>query len=143
MEVANSLAALNACLNGASAVCIFLGWRAIEARQQDRHKKLMLAAVTFSGLFLASYLTRFALSGAHRYPVDDWTRTLYLTILTSHTILAATVPFLVFVAVRRALKGQLEKHRAVVKYALPIWGYVSVTGVVIYLMLYHLGPSRL
>jgi uncharacterized membrane protein YozB (DUF420 family) len=143
MAFADSLAAVNACFNGAAAVCIFLGWRAIEAKNQVLHKRLMLTAVGLSALFLVSYLTRFALSGAHVYPVKDWTRTVYLTILTSHTILAATVPVLVILSVRRALKGQLDRHRAIVKYTLPIWGYVSVTGVVIYLMLYHLAPSRL
>jgi len=135
--------ALNAVLNGASAVCIFAAWRAIVARNVPRHRQLMLTAVGLSGLFLISYLARFATTGAHRYPVDDWTRTVYLTILGTHTVLAAAVPFLVGFSVNHALRGRIDQHRRLVRYTLPIWGYVSVTGVVIYLMLYQLAPARL
>jgi uncharacterized membrane protein YozB (DUF420 family) len=142
-DVGNTLAALNACLNGASAVCIFAAWRAVKGGSVRWHRRLMLTAVTLSALFLISYLTRFALTGTHRYPVDDWTRVLYLVILGTHTALAAAVPVLVVRAIYLALKDRVDAHRRLVRYAFPIWGYVSVTGVVIYLMLYHLAPARL
>jgi putative membrane protein len=137
------LPTLNATLNGASAVCIFTAWRMIRAGRADLHKRFMLAAVGLSSLFLVFYLIRFGLTGAHRYPVQDWTRTLYLVVLGTHTLLAATVPFLVVRAIFLALKGRFPEHRRVVRFALPVWGYVSVTGVVVYLMLYHLAPARL
>jgi putative membrane protein len=138
-----ALPTLNASLNAASAVCILIAWRAIKGRRADLHKRFMLAAVAFSVLFLGFYLTRAALTGAHRYPVDDWTKIVYLAVLGTHTLLAVSVPFLVGRAIFLALRARHAEHRRIVRFALPIWGYVSVTGVVIYLMLYHLAPSRL
>jgi putative membrane protein len=137
------LPSLNATLNGLSAVCIFVAWRAIKARRPDLHWKWMTAAIVSSGLFLVFYLTRFYLTGVHKYPVDDWTKTVYLTVLGTHTVLAATVPFLVARSVWLAVKKRYEAHRKTVRFTLPIWSYVSVTGVLIYWMLYHLAPSRL
>jgi putative membrane protein len=143
MSFVELLPTLNASLNAASAVCIFAAWRAIKAGRPDAHKKLMLGAVGFSALFLTFYLIRFSLTGTHRYPVDDWTRTLYLLVLGTHTVLATSVPFLVARAIFLALKARFAEHKRLVRWAFPIWAYVSVTGVAVYLMLYHLAPARL
>jgi putative membrane protein len=143
MSFVEILPSLNATLNGLSAICIFIAWRSIRARRPDLHWKFMVAAISFSAVFLGFYLTRVALSGTHVYPVADWTKPVYLTILITHIILAATVPFLVGRSVWLASKKRFEAHRRIVRFALPIWGYVSVTGVVVYLMLYHLAPARM
>jgi uncharacterized membrane protein YozB (DUF420 family) len=137
------LPSLNATLNAASAVCILVAWRSIKARRADLHWKWMTAAIVCSGLFLTFYLIRFSLTGRHDYPVHDWTRPVYLSVLLTHTLLATTVPFLVARTVWLARKKRFEAHRRIVRFTLPIWAYVSVTGVVIYLMLYHLAPARL
>jgi putative membrane protein len=132
--------AINACLNGASAVFIFAAWRAIKRGDRGRHERWMLTALGLSMLFLISYVIRFLMSGTHRYPVEGWTKVVYLAVLASHTLLAMAVPFLVGRAVIMAYRGRFDAHRRVVRFALPIWFYVSVTGVVIYLMLYQLAP---
>lgn len=143
MSFADALPAVNASLNATSALFIFAGWRAIRANAVSVHWKCMVGAVGFSTLFLVFYLLRFSMTGTHRYPVDDWTRTVYLAVLLSHTLLASVTPILVARTVWLAAKKRYEAHRRIVRWTLPIWGYVSVTGVAIYLMLYHLAPSRL
>ena len=143
MTFVEILPSLNATLNGAAAICIFVGWRCIKAKRPDLHRNWMIAAIACSALFLGFYLTRFALTGVHTYPAPDWTRTVYLSVLGTHTVLAATVPFLVGRSVWLAYKKRFEAHRRIVRFTLPIWSYVSVTGVLIYWMLYHLGPSRI
>ena len=135
---ADLLASVNAVLNASSAVLIFLGWRAIRGGDRVRHRTLMLSALTVSALFLVGYLTRVLLSGTHRYPGHGALKAFYLALLGSHMVLAAATPPLVLTAVWLALKGRLETHKRVVRYALPIWLYVSVTGVLVYLMLYQL-----
>jgi putative membrane protein len=137
------LPSLNATLNGASAVCIFIGWRCIKARRPDLHRNWMAAAIACSSIFLVFYLIRVGLTGVHRYPVDDWTKTVYLSVLGTHTLLAITVPFLVGRSVFLAYKKRFDAHRSIVRFTLPIWSYVSVTGVLVYWMLYHLAPARL
>jgi uncharacterized membrane protein YozB (DUF420 family) len=97
----------------------------------------MLSAFTVSIFFLISYLVYHSQVGSVRYPHTGALRTVYLTILTTHTILAATVPFLAIITLRRALKGQFARHQRLARWTLPIWLYVSVTGVVVYLMLYQ------
>lgn len=97
----------------------------------------MLAAFAVSSLFLISYLIYHAQVGSVHYPHTGLIRTVYLSILVSHTILAASVPFLAIISLRRGLKGNFIRHKAVARWALPIWLYVSVTGVVVYLMLYQ------
>ena len=133
-----TLPTLNASLNATSALLLVLGWRAIRAGRVTLHWQLMLSATATSTVFLTFYLIRFAATGVHRYPASDWTRTVYLTVLTSHTILAATVPFLVGAALYLAAKKRYERHRRIARLTFPVWLYVSVTGVVVYLMLYHL-----
>jgi putative membrane protein len=139
---AEALAALNALLNATSATLVFAGWRAIRAGRTTTHWQLMLSATAISVLFLVSYLVRVSLTGVHRYPAEDWTRGLYLAILSTHTVLAAGVPFLVTVTLVLAARKRYERHRRIARVTLPIWLYVSVTGVLVYLLLYHVGPAR-
>jgi uncharacterized membrane protein YozB (DUF420 family) len=139
MEVfGEKLAALNACLNFFSAVCLVMGYRAIRRGDQATHRRAMITAFIVSIVFLISYLTRFYLTGVHRYPGNGLMKTIYLTILTTHTILAAITPFLAIRTLYLGLKGRNEEHRRIAKFTFPIWLYVSVTGVVVYLLLYQL-----
>jgi uncharacterized membrane protein YozB (DUF420 family) len=130
---------LNAALNGASAICLLTGWWLIRRRQWRAHRAAMLCAVALSTAFLVSYLAYHAQVGSVRFQGEGGVRTLYLAILLTHTVLAAVVPFAVAVALVRALRGHYDRHRAVARWTMPVWLYVSVTGVVIYLMLYTLG----
>lgn len=132
--------AINACLNATSAVLIGLGRYFIAKRNIKAHRNCMIAAVTTSTLFLIGYLYYHfvVVQGAvTRYQGVGVIRYVYLAILLSHTILAIAVPPLVFTAVWNGLKNRVEQHKRVVKWTYPIWMYVSVTGVVIYLMLYQ------
>jgi uncharacterized membrane protein YozB (DUF420 family) len=133
--------ALNAGLNATCLVLLLLGRAAIARGDQALHKKRMLAAVGTSTVFLVSYLIRFATTGAHVYPGDGWDRIVYLVLLSSHMLLAVVLVPLVVAALRRALAGRIEAHRRMVAFTWPIWVYVSVTGVIVYLMLYHLAPQ--
>ncbi|HKA91879.1 MAG TPA: DUF420 domain-containing protein [Haliangiales bacterium] len=132
------LPTVNATLNGTSAVLLFIAWRAIKAKEVALHRGCMLAAVGTSALFLVCYLIRFAATGAHAYPLHDWTRPVYLAVLGTHTALAATVPFFVARTLYLALRGRFDAHRRIARITFPIWMYVSVTGVVVYVMLYHI-----
>lgn len=138
MTFVEVLPKLNACLNGTSALLIFLGAQRAAAHQPERHRTLMLSAFGTSSLFLFFYLLRFYLTGTHRFEGADWLRYLYLFILFSHMLLAISVVPLVFRAMFLGLKNRIAEHRKVVRWAYPIWLYVSVTGVVVYVMLYHL-----
>jgi putative membrane protein len=136
------LPAVNACLNGTSAVLLFAGWRAIKTRKVELHWKLMVAAVTASALFLVFYVIRFSLTGAHRYPAADWTRTVYYAVLTSHSLLAVVVLPLVARTLYLGTRKRFQIHRRWARWTFPLWAYVSATGVIVYFMLYHLGPAR-
>lgn len=131
------LATLNACLNGLSAVLLFTGWRAIRRKRVGVHRLCMTAAFGVSVLFLVSYLTRFYLTGVHRYPGEGAMRVFYLALLGSHTTLAAVTPFLAIRTLYLAVKGRFESHKKIARITFPIWMYVSITGVVVYGMLYH------
>ena len=132
---------VNACLNGTSAVLLYLGFRAIRAGQRDRHRTLMISAFATSSVFLASYLLRFAITGTHMYPGHGVDRVAYFVILVSHMILAvATVP-MVLRALYLGRTQRYAEHKRLTRWAWPIWMYVSVTGVVVYVMLYHVGPA--
>lgn len=135
-----ALPTLNASLNATSAVLLLSGWRAICAGRVRLHWQLMLSATATSAVFLTFYLIRFALTGVHRYPVPGWTKTVYLVVLSTHTLLAATVPFLAATALWRAAHKQFDRHRRIARVTFPIWLYVSLTGVIVYLMLYQLAP---
>jgi len=136
----SSLPTVNAILNSLATIFIVTGWIHIRAGRKTAHRRAMLAAVATSALFLASYLYYHAHAGATRFTETGAVRTLYFSILITHTILAAVTPFLVGTSVVLALRENFERHRRIARWTLPIWLYVSVTGVVIYVMLYHLWP---
>jgi uncharacterized membrane protein YozB (DUF420 family) len=131
-----SLPALNAFLNGASAVLLLAGRTLIRRRQMRAHRMVMLAALCTSLAFLCSYLYYHAHVGSVHFPGQGWSRPLYFSILLSHTVLAAVIVPLVVVTLTRALRARYSLHRALARWTFPLWMYVSVTGVIIYLMLY-------
>lgn len=133
----HDLPALNAVLNATAAVLLVCAYILIRRGRREAHKRVMLAAFTVSTLFLISYLTYHAQVGSVRYPHPGAIRTVYLIILFTHTVLAAAVPVLAIVTLRRGLAGNFVRHKAIARWTLPIWLYVSVTGVVVYLMLYQ------
>lgn len=137
MEI-HQLPTLNAVLNGSAAVLMSCGYLLIRRRNVHWHRNLMLSALTCSALFLTSYLVYHYYTGSHPYPGHGGLRRLYLTILLTHTVLAAVLVPMVGVTVYRALRGEFGRHRRIARFTLPVWLYVSVTGVVIYLMLYGL-----
>jgi uncharacterized membrane protein YozB (DUF420 family) len=128
---------INAFLNGTSAILLFVGHHYIKRNNMRAHKRLMITALITSSLFLACYLYYHAHVGSVRFQGQGWSRPLYFTILISHTILAAAIVPLVIVTLTRALRERFDRHRAIARWTYPIWMYVSITGVVIYLMLYH------
>jgi uncharacterized membrane protein YozB (DUF420 family) len=131
------LAKVNAGLNFTSFLLLVAGYVQIRNKKIDLHRKCMKAAFWTSALFLVSYLTRFALTGAHKFPVGGWLKTVYLSILISHMILAvATVP-LVLRTLFLASRKRFVEHRKIAKITYPIWLYVSITGVLVYVLLYH------
>lgn len=138
-----SNAALNACLNGLSGILLACGYWAIRAGKKDVHKAFMLSAVGVSLLFLISYLTYHIRVGkAVLFQGQGWIRPVYFTLLTSHTILAATIVPLIVVTLRRAWLERFAKHRLLARWTLPLWFYVSVTGVIIYFMVYQIYAPR-
>ena len=143
--MASSLALLphlNAFLNSTSAVLLLNGYRFIRRGQIQAHRNCQLAAVASSSVFLASYLTYHYYHGATHFPGLGVARWLYFAILITHTILAIVIVPLIFVTLYRAARGDFERHRRIARWTLPLWLYVSVTGVIVYLMLYHLYPAR-
>ena len=132
-----TLPLLNAVLNSLSAVLLLSGYVAIRRRCESVHKACMLAACTTSALFLISYLTYHYHVGSKPFPGQGGIRLVYFTILLSHTILAVVIVPLVGLTLWRAWQAQWSRHRRLARWTLPLWLYVSVTGVVIYLMLYQ------
>ncbi len=132
------LPALNALLNTSSAVLLVAGYRLIRQGRREAHRKAMTAALTVSALFLTSYLVYHAQVGSVRFQKTGWIRPVYFSILISHTILAACVAPMALITVWRAWKGRFDRHRRLARITLPLWLYVSVTGVLVYLMLYRL-----
>lgn len=132
------MAGLNAILNAMSAVLLILGFFAVRRRDIEAHKRFMLAAFACSVIFLISYLVYHFRVGSVKFQGTGIIRTVYFTILLTHTVLAAAVPFLASITLFRALKERFPQHRAIARWTLPIWLYVSVTGVVVYLMLYQM-----
>jgi putative membrane protein len=141
MTPAGALPTLNALLNACSAVLVFLGWRAIRGGRRALHRKLMLGACASSVLFLAGYLTRIALTGTHRFPGTGALRALYLAVLVSHTLLAAVTLPLVLRTLFLSLAERFSEHRRIARFTLPVWMYVSVTGVLVYVLLYRIAPG--
>ena len=130
------LPAANAIMNSTTFVLLVTGLCFIKAKKIGAHKAAMLGALTVSGLFLVSYLTAHYYLGSTAYPHHDWRRPVYFSILLTHTILAGVVAVLAPITVTRAFRDQIDRHRRLAKVTLPMWLYVSVTGVVIYFMLY-------
>ena len=132
---------LNAILNATSCGLLIAGYRAIRGGNRALHKKMMVGAFATSTVFLISYLLRFALTGTHKYPGSGWDKILYLTILFSHMVLAVAVVPLILRTLWLAYQQKFAEHKRLVKITWPVWMYVSVTGVLVYLMLYHIGPG--
>ncbi len=132
------LPTLNALLNASAAVLLVTGYGLIRAGQRERHKKVMLAAFAVSVLFLTSYLAYHSQAGSVRFEKTGPIRAVYFTVLVSHSVLAAAVPLLAVVTVWRGWKGRFEGHRRIARWTLPIWLYVSMTGVAVYWMLYRM-----
>ena len=132
------LAAVNASLNATSALALLAGWLFIRRRKIRLHRASMLTALTASALFLVFYLTRVGFTGTHRFAGTGTARTVYLAILFSHMVLAVTVVPLVLRLLWLVRRRRFHAHARLARWAFPIWAYVSVTGLVVYLMLYRL-----
>ncbi len=132
----HDLPTVNAFLNATAAILLVWGYTLIRRKRIEQHRRVMLSAFATSSLFLVCYVTYHAQVGSVHYPHTGSLRTLYFTILISHTVLAATVPVLAIITLSRALKARYPAHRTIARWTLPIWLYVSVTGVVVYAMLY-------
>ena len=131
------LPSINALLNGTAAVLLIWGYTLIRRKRIDTHRRVMITAFAVSCLFLICYLVYHSQVGHVVYRKTGVIRGVYFTLLTSHTVLAAAVPFLAVITLRRGLSARFDRHRRIARWTLPIWLYVSITGVVVYLMLYQ------
>lgn len=138
MDIISKLPAVNASLNAIAAILLIRGYILIRSGRVQQHRKTMIAAFWASIVFLASYLIYHSQVGSVRFQKEGTIRIVYISILLSHTILAASVPFLAVITLRRGLNNDLRRHVNIAKWTFPIWLYVSVTGVVVYWMLYWL-----
>lgn len=140
---ANDLPACNAFFNGMAAVFLTAGFIFIRRKNRAAHRKCMLGAVCCSGLFLIGYLTyHFGFHGLTKFQDPAWFRPIYLTLLFTHTVLAAVIVPLILITLTRALRERFDTHRKIARWTWPLWMYVSITGVVIYLLLYQIFPQR-
>ena len=133
-----SQAALNASLNGTSAILLAGGYAAIRSGKIAVHKAFMISAFAVSSVFLISYLVYHARVGSVHFQGQGWIRPAYFVLLGSHTILAAVIVPMILITLRRAWLEQFDRHRLIARWTLPLWFYVSVTGVIVYFLLYHL-----
>ena len=133
---------LNAFLNASSFVLLSSGYFFIRRKRVFAHRNCQIAALSASVLFLVSYIVYHSHHGVTKFAGQGIARPIYFTVLTTHTILAAVIVPFVIITVRRAMRGDFLRHRAIARWTLPMWMYVSITGVIVYLMLYHLYPSR-
>jgi uncharacterized membrane protein YozB (DUF420 family) len=133
----HTLPAINASLNALSGVLLVIGYALMRARRIDLHRRVMIAAFTTSSLFLICYVIYHAQVGSVRFTREGFVRPLYFTILITHVTLAAAVLPLAIVTLTRGLKGRYPRHRAIARWTFPIWLYVSVTGVLVYVLLYQ------
>ena len=133
----HDLPAVNATLNATAAVLLVVGYILIRSKKIAAHRAVMLAAFATSSVFLTCYLIYHFNVGHVPYPGTGAIRTVYLTILATHTALAAAVPPLAIITLSRGLRARFDKHRKIARWALPVWLYVSVTGVIVYWMLYQ------
>jgi uncharacterized membrane protein YozB (DUF420 family) len=138
----SDLPTLNAILNSISAILLTVGYVFIRQKKINAHRTCMISAFLTSTLFLISYLTYHYHHGATKFSGQGIARSVYFTILITHTILAAAIVPMIFMTFGRALRERFDKHRKIARWTLPFWLYVSVTGVIVYLMLYHLYPAR-
>jgi uncharacterized membrane protein YozB (DUF420 family) len=132
---------INACLNATSAVLLFSGYSFIRSGNVAAHRTCQVSALVVSLLFLASYLTYHYNHGSTRFQGTGLARPIYFTVLTSHTILAIVIVPLVALTFYRAFRQDFTRHRRIARLTLPLWLYVSITGVIVYLMLYQIYPS--
>ena len=137
----HDLPELNACLNTTAAALLLAGWVHIRRRRTAAHRACMLGALACSCLFLVGYLIYHAQVGSVRFPGQGWLRPVYFTILISHTVLAAAIVPLVLVTLVRALRGEYARHARVARWTLPLWLYVSVSGVAVYWLLYRVAGA--
>jgi len=134
----HDLPVVNATLNATAAILLVWGYILIRRRSIAAHRRVMLAAFATSSVFLCCYLIYHYNVGSVRFPRTGMVRTVYLSILATHTALAATVPPLAIITLSRGLRERFDRHRRIARWALPVWLYVSVTGVVVYWMLYRM-----
>lgn len=137
----SDLPTVNALLNATSAILLLMGRRFIGKGEKEKHRMCMLGAFGVSALFLISYLTYHYQHGSQPFQGVGWVRPVYFSILLSHTVLATALAPLVLITLRKAFKKEFEGHKRLARWTYPIWVYVSITGVIIYLMLYHLFTS--
>ena len=133
----HSLPAINASLNALSGVLLLIGYALIRTRRIEQHRRFMIAAFITSSLFLVCYVIYHAQVGSVPFSRTGFVRPLYFTILITHVTLAATVPVLAILTLSRGLKKRYVKHRSIARWTFPIWMYVSVTGVLVYVLLYQ------
>ena len=137
------LPAVNACLNGLSAVFLTTGYVFIRRGNKIAHRNCMVSAFVTSTIFLVCYLTyHFSVKTITRFKEPGWFRPIYLTILLTHTVLAVVIVPLVLMTLHRAVKERFDLHKKIARWTWPLWMYVSVTGVVIYLLLYRIFPQH-
>jgi putative membrane protein len=137
-----SQAALNASLNGTSAILLACGYAAIKNGKMKVHKAFMIAAFAVSTIFLISYVIYHIRVGHVLFQGQGWIRDVYFTLLISHTILAIVIVPMILVTLRRAWLEKFDRHRAIARWTLPLWFYVSVTGVIVYILLYQVYAPR-
>ena len=138
----SDLPAVNACLNGLSTCFLVAGFVFIRRKRTTAHRNCMLGAVTTSTLFLACYIYYHIHAGRTEFRDPAWFRPIYLTLLLTHTVLAVTIVPMVIVTLVRALRERFDQHKRIARWTLPLWLYVSVTGVLIYYLLYVRFPQR-
>jgi uncharacterized membrane protein YozB (DUF420 family) len=136
------LPAVSSALNVTTAVLLVLGWRRIRRKDVTGHRRLMVAALSVSVLFLVTYVVHHSMHGEHRSSASGLARWVYSAVLWTHTPLALAVAILAPRVTYLGLKGRIDRHRVLARITLPMWLYVSVTGVLVYVMAYHLWPSQ-
>ena len=140
MTTATILPHVNAVLNALSTILLVIAFAYIRSGNREMHKKFMLAAITVSAVFLVCYLTYHFTAPIFKFPGTGWTVPIYYTLLVSHVILATVATPMIVYTAWQALHGRFDRHRAIARWTFPIWLYVTVTGVVIYAILYHVYP---
>jgi uncharacterized membrane protein YozB (DUF420 family) len=141
MDTATVLPHVNAALNALSTVLLIIGFALIRSGNREIHRKVMLSALVVSAVFLVSYLTYHFTAPTFVFPGTGWTRPVYFALLISHVVLATIVTPMVIVTAYRALKGTFDRHKAIARWTIGAWLYVTVTGVMIYVILYHVYPT--